>query len=179
MVKEIRNKPDIVQVMMKEGIQLHTAARGGLKCICPLHADSSPSMTVNTDKQVFYCFGCGEGGDVITFVKKLHGLSFREAILYLGIEQGDKPQVSNDELFRLARRQRFDAWVLRYRAILADSYRELSSFKEIRPTTEEEGWAIAELLEDLPSIKEKLDILSGKDNEPKIKLYEEATHGRV
>jgi len=179
MIKAIVNKPDIVKVMEKEGIQLTNGARGGLKCRCPLHEDQSPSMTVNVDKQVFYCFGCGEGGDVITFIKKLHGLSFKQALAYLEIEPGEKPKVNEEEMFRLARRQRFEAWVVRTRGVLSDAHRELDSLKAIRPLTEEEGFAIADLLEELPEIEEKLNILCGKDNEPKLRLYEEETHARV
>lgn len=179
MIKAIERKPDIVQVMEREGVQFSRGARGGLMCRCPLHEDKAPSMTVNPDKQVFYCFGCGEGGDVITFVKKLHGLSFKQALAYLEIEQGEKPKISDDELFRLARRQRFDAWVVRYRGVLSDAHRELDNLKVIRPLTEEEGWTIASLLEDLPEIEHKLDIICGRDNEPKIRLYEEETHARI
>lgn len=180
MREKISNKPDIVRIMEKEGIQFSRGSRGGLKCVCPLHEDKSPSMNVDPERQVFYCHGCAQGGDVITFIKKLHGLSFNQALAYLEIDtSGERPTIPPDELFRLVRRQRFDAWVVRCRGMLSDAYRELSSLKEIRPVTEEEGWTIAELLEDLPEIEEKLNIICGKDNEAKIKLYAEECHGRL
>ena len=47
--------------------------------LCPFHPDKDPSFSVNEDKQIFYCFGCGEGGNVFKFLMKIQGLSFVEA----------------------------------------------------------------------------------------------------
>jgi DNA primase len=47
--------------------------------LCPLHQETRPSFYVNRRKQVFYCHGCGQGGDLIRLMQRLHGLSFREA----------------------------------------------------------------------------------------------------
>ncbi len=57
--------------------------RGGhnkLKAICPFHEDKKPSLDISTDKNLWYCFVCCEGGDVIKYVMKLEGLEFREAV---------------------------------------------------------------------------------------------------
>lgn len=48
--------------------------------LCPFHADTDPSFSVNESKQIFYCFGCGQGGNAITFLTKLKGIKFIEAV---------------------------------------------------------------------------------------------------
>lgn len=48
--------------------------------LCPFHADTDPSFSVNESKQIFYCFGCGQGGNAISFLTKLKGIKFTEAV---------------------------------------------------------------------------------------------------
>ena len=57
-------------------------------CLCPFHSEKTPSCTVYADNQSFYCFGCGAGGDVITFVMKSENLSYIEAVKYLAEKSG-------------------------------------------------------------------------------------------
>jgi DNA primase len=52
-------------------------------CLCPFHSEKTPSCTIYVDTQSFYCFGCGAGGDVITFIMKSENLSYIEAVKYL------------------------------------------------------------------------------------------------
>ena len=56
--------------------------------LCPFHPDKDPSFSVNEDKQIFYCFGCGEGGSAIKFLMKIQGLSFPEAVKTLASRYG-------------------------------------------------------------------------------------------
>lgn len=58
--------------------KLHRAGREWKAC-CPIHADRSPSFTIYAGDQRWHCFGCGEGGDVLDFVRKLHGVGLRDA----------------------------------------------------------------------------------------------------
>ena len=51
--------------------------------LCPFHSEKTPSFTVYPDSQSFYCFGCGAGGDVITFIKKIENLEYVEALRFL------------------------------------------------------------------------------------------------
>jgi DNA primase len=58
-------------------------ARGRLMGLCPLHPDRKPSFLLDPDKNLFYCYGCGRGGDVIRFAELYHGVPFGEAIALL------------------------------------------------------------------------------------------------
>ena len=56
--------------------------------LCPFHNEKTPSFTVNDDKAFYHCFGCGEHGDVISFVMETEGLSFPEAVERLAGQAG-------------------------------------------------------------------------------------------
>jgi DNA primase len=58
------------------------------KCLCPFHSEKTPSCTVYSDTQSFYCFGCGAGGDVISFIKRIENLSYIEAVRFLAERAG-------------------------------------------------------------------------------------------
>lgn len=66
--------------------------RGGRNVVglCPFHNEKSPSFTVYPDTQSFYCFGCGAGGDVITFIKRIENLEYIDAIKFLADKAGMK-----------------------------------------------------------------------------------------
>ncbi len=59
--------------------------------LCPFHTEKTPSFSVNEDKGVYHCFGCGECGDVITFIQKIEGLSFKEALYHLDLTNQPRP----------------------------------------------------------------------------------------
>lgn len=59
-------------------------AGGELVCCCPLHTDRSPSFTIYAGDRRWHCFGCGQGGDVLDFIQRLHGVGLREAADMLG-----------------------------------------------------------------------------------------------
>ncbi len=73
--------------------------------LCPFHNEKTPSFTVSDDKSFFHCFGCGEHGDVISFVQKTEGLSFAEAVERLAGEAGlEVPRASPEAQAREQRR---------------------------------------------------------------------------
>jgi DNA primase len=84
----MENKPDIVHIIEQEGIELK---RG--KALCPFHSERTPSFIVNRNKQTFHCFGCGESGDVISFIMKLKDITFKDALVYLGIKSGQPVKI--------------------------------------------------------------------------------------
>ena len=66
--------------------------------LCPFHNEKTPSFTVNDDKAFYHCFGCGQHGDVITFVMETEGQSFPEAVERLATQAGlQVPQSSPEE----------------------------------------------------------------------------------
>ncbi len=76
-IAEILSAADIFDVV-SEAVILKKSGRNFFG-LCPFHAEKTPSFSVNPDKQIFYCFGCGAGGNALSFVMKYHGISFPEA----------------------------------------------------------------------------------------------------
>ena len=77
-LEEVRQSNDIVEVVSQ---YVHLKRKGrSYFGLCPFHNEKSPSFSVSPDKQIFHCFGCGVGGNVITFISKIEGLSFKETI---------------------------------------------------------------------------------------------------
>ena len=87
-IVEIKEKLNIVDEFEKKGLKLIPAGMSRYKCSCPFHKEKTPSMIIYENTQTYHCFGCGEGGDVITFKEKTDLLSFREAVLSLAEENG-------------------------------------------------------------------------------------------
>jgi DNA primase len=85
-IEEIKSRVDIVE-LASEYVTLKKAGRNYLG-LCPFHQEKTPSFTVNREKQIFYCFGCGEGGNVITLLMKIANKSFPEAIKHLAEKTG-------------------------------------------------------------------------------------------
>ncbi|MEZ5193707.1 MAG: CHC2 zinc finger domain-containing protein [Nocardioides sp.] len=98
-IAEVREKARIDDVVSAY-VTLRNAGGGSLKGLCPFHDEKSPSFHVTPSRGFFHCFGCGEGGDVITFVMKHDGLGFGDAVemladkygVVLRREEGDAPQ---------------------------------------------------------------------------------------
>lgn len=80
-INEVRQANDIVDII-SQYIHLKRSGRNFFG-LCPFHNEKSPSFSVSPDKQIFHCFGCGVGGNVITFVSKIEGLNFIETIQML------------------------------------------------------------------------------------------------
>ena len=78
LIDRVREACDVVAVV-SEHVQLRRAGRTW-KGLCPFHQEKTPSFTVNPDRQIFKCFGCGEGGDVFRFLMEFEKLSFPEAV---------------------------------------------------------------------------------------------------
>jgi DNA primase len=85
-INEIKNTADIVDII-SESVVLKKAGRNHIG-LCPFHSEKTPSFTVSYDKQIFYCFGCGTGGNIFAFLMKKEGYSFPEAVKYLAEKYG-------------------------------------------------------------------------------------------
>jgi DNA primase len=86
-IAEVREKAKIEEVV-SDYVTLRPAGGGSLKGLCPFHDEKSPSFNVNPGRQFFHCFGCQEGGDVISFLMKIDGLAFGEVVERLAGKYG-------------------------------------------------------------------------------------------
>jgi len=83
---EIRNRANIVEVI-SEYVTFKKVGRNYI-ALCPFHSEKTPSFNVSPEKQIFYCFGCQKGGDVIAFFQEINNLSFVEAVTELARRYG-------------------------------------------------------------------------------------------
>ena len=96
---------------------------------CPLHDDCHPSLRVNPDKGVWFCPPCNIGGDVFTFLEKVEGLTFQQALEYLCVD--DRPGPSRAEILKRKRlkdaSQNLTTWASTVSELVADRMRTLAS----------------------------------------------------
>ena len=103
LIEEIRSSNDIVDVISKY-VTLKRSGRNFFG-LCPFHKEKSPSFAVSPDKQIFHCFGCGAGGNVIHFISKIEGLDFKDTLELLAnrvnIELPTLDNLEDDKTARL------------------------------------------------------------------------------
>src|SRR5262245_61935366 len=85
-IDEVRLASDVVAVV-SDYVTLKKSGRNFFG-LCPFHPEKSPSFSVNPDKQIFHCFGCGAGGNVYTFMQRQQNVSFPEAVRLLAKRAG-------------------------------------------------------------------------------------------
>lgn len=100
-IDEAISKVSIVDII-SEKVALSQSSRNQWKGLCPFHNEKTPSFFVNEEKNFYYCFGCGESGNVISFLMKIDGLNFKEAIakiFYLaGIDYFNGNEIEYNEI---------------------------------------------------------------------------------
>lgn len=99
-VGEVRRRADIVEII-SEAVVLKRAGRNYVG-LCPFHGERTPSFNVNPERQIFRCFGCGEGGDVFSFMMKHDALSFPEVLERLAERVGYELPARKDGVTRAA-----------------------------------------------------------------------------
>ena len=105
LIEKVRAANDIVDVV---GAYVHLKKQGrNYFGLCPFHNEKSPSFSVNGDKQIFHCFGCGVGGNVITFLMKYENYTFQEALKVLADKAGiTLPEAEFSEEMKKAQERR-------------------------------------------------------------------------
>lgn len=99
LVNEIKKKTSLIDEMQKAGIRLIPEGNGRYSCLCPFHVEKQPSCKIYEDTDSFYCFGCNEAGDLISFLSKKENLTRGQVILALCDRLGipyDKEEEPND-----------------------------------------------------------------------------------
>lgn len=93
-IEEIKERAQIDDVISSYGVQLTGSST--LKGLCPFHDERTPSFSVRPSFGTYRCFGCGESGDVFTFVQEKEGMSFTDAVQMLGEQYGVVVETSNN-----------------------------------------------------------------------------------
>ncbi len=86
-VDAVKERTNLVQ-LVSQYLTLKRTGSDSMSGLCPFHQEKTPSFSVSPAKQVFYCFGCGKGGDAITFLRELEGLTYVEAVERLAQQAG-------------------------------------------------------------------------------------------
>jgi len=169
-------KPDIMAVMEREGIELKRRGRD-FWAPCPFHDDKTPSFKVNIEHQRWHCWGCGEHGDVISFIQKHHNVNFKDALVYLGIKPGKKP-LPNPAIERKKKIQReYNEKITAIYDSLCQQARELHKFRlqvAKNPALTDAGAILfAQRMGLLAEIDYKIDTLLNGDFREQISLLKE------
>ena len=101
-IEEVRMKNDIVDVI-SQYVRL-TRKGSSYFGLCPFHNEKTPSFSVTPSKQMYYCFGCGAGGDAITFAKKINSIDYPEAVKMLAARAGMPEPQEDDKTGRMRSR---------------------------------------------------------------------------
>lgn len=86
-VEDIKSRLDIVD-LLSEYLTVKPAGAGAFKALCPFHQEKTPSFYISRTRQTWHCFGCDTGGDHFTFVQRMEGMEFREALEHLAQKAG-------------------------------------------------------------------------------------------
>jgi DNA primase len=131
-IEEVRQTNDIVNII-SQYVHLKRSGRNYFG-LCPFHNEKSPSFSVSPDKQIFHCFGCGVGGNVYTFLTKIEGISFIEAVQELAERSGIQlPTLDNGQD---AAKEELKAKVYKVNEFAAKYYHENLYKPEAKPAQE-------------------------------------------
>jgi hypothetical protein len=179
MIAELKQSIDLASIVESAGIELRRSGHRHVG-LCPFHDERDPSFTV-FDGGGWKCFGCGEHGDVIDFVQKIYGLSFKDALKYLGIETGPMtPKVQRDIKKQKRRSElvkQFRKWETRYSGYLG--MMKNRTLRLMKGITLEDLDLYAPLLHGLPVWEYHSDILLSGTDEQKFKLFKEVRNDRI
>ncbi|MDK9717399.1 MAG: DNA primase [Trichlorobacter sp.] len=120
-VREVAERLSIAEVI-GEYVSLKRSGSNFLG-LCPFHGEKTPSFNVNPAREIFHCFGCGAGGDIFSFVMKIEGISFPEALRKLAARAGvaieERPLTDAEKQLKLERDQQRTIML-----VTADHYRD-------------------------------------------------------
>lgn len=170
LIREVKERADIVKVAELYGLKLNRAN----KCKCLWHKEKTASLSFSQSKQIFKCFGCGKGGDVISLVSELLNVNALESAksinekLSLGIDIGQKTTYFEINKYKTKRdvEKVFREWENKTLQLLCDYYHLLNDWKELKDPEKE---LYVEALQQLDYINYVIDeIFLNGTNEDKI-----------
>lgn len=134
-IQEVKARADIVQVAYRMNIQLNNH----LKAKCPFHKEKTASFSINKEKQIFKCFGCGMGGDCITLVSNLLNVNAYESaktineLLGLGVDFNKKTSSYELEKYKHQQliKEEYKKWQLKAFGILCNYYHYLCDTNDL------------------------------------------------
>ena len=103
-IEEIKASSELVSVV-EQYVRLEKKTGSNFFGLCPFHSEDTPSFSVSPSKQIFYCFGCHKGGDVIRFIMEIEKCSYPEAIRLLAERSGVAIPEPDDEAYRIRSEQ--------------------------------------------------------------------------
>lgn len=133
-IDEVVARNDITSVI-SDYVQLERKGGANLFGLCPFHAEKTPSFSVNSSENFFYCFGCHEGGNVIKFIQKIENLNFPDAVQFLAkrvgmeIELDESPEAKKrQDEYKLMLKCLLDAARFFYRSFKSPAGREAENY---------------------------------------------------
>ena len=131
-VEQVRQNNDIVDIISQ---YVHLTRKGrNYFGLCPFHNEKSPSFSVSPERQIFHCFGCGVGGNIYTFLMKIEGIGFKDAIEQLAERANIQlPRIENPEEDR---KEELKAKIYKINQFTADFYHQ-NLYKPTAPNAQE------------------------------------------
>ena len=183
-IEELKKSIDLVALVESRGIPLKKNGKG-YKGLCPFHEDKTPSLSVNPDTNLWQCFGCNSGGDVIRFIELIDKVDFKEAVLQLSAISGQpsaKRKTTNNKQsttsLSVKDRRLLGKVVSYYQHAFTEDSRGINYFKNERGIKDNQsfkdfytGYANGTLLEILPQDEDvikalkRIGILNNKGHE--------------
>lgn len=136
LIREVKERADIVKVAELYGMHLNRA----YKCVCPFHKEKTASLSISPQKQIWKCFGCGKGGDVISLVSELLNINALEAsksinnTLGLGLDPNQKSTYFEINKYKEKRKteEMFKQWENKTFQLLCDYLHLLWKWEELK-----------------------------------------------
>ncbi len=136
-IREIKRRVNIKDIA-SQYLKLKKSGKN-FRAKCPFHQEDNPSFTISPEKNLFHCFGCGEGGDVFKFLMKIENIDFPEAVRRLAVKAGVRLSRKDEKTSRSSKLKRINKQVAEYfhRNLLGKSGRKAKSYLESRGFTQQ------------------------------------------
>lgn len=170
-IKETAKKSDITDVIST----YCTEPNRQHKICCPFHGEKTPSLHIYGKTNTFHCFGCGIGGNSVTFTAKLFNISAYQAALKINQDFGlnlrpptetkgenPVPEPKERPLTEHEKKLQTDEWALQQHDILLDYYRLLKEYSQETPKDNEINWKFSAFLDDFGTVEFLLESLLDK-----------------